>query len=118
MIRVLRQRIGTLRAILALLVLVFATTPALEAFACAAEGCGIACLAQSDGPTLSDKESGSSEACTDQSCLCASGHVHSANLPAVSCGELAPRIVEPVTAADPDRFVSAPQSSLERPPRS
>ena len=96
----------------------FAFSPSLEAYACAAEGCDPACAERSDASQLVDADTSGADDCVDNQCICVVGHCSHA---AVS---VAPIRVATVFTVKSDRvemgneqpvFVST--TTPERPPR-
>jgi hypothetical protein len=114
----LRQRMGRLGVVMTFLAILFTAAPILEAAACAAEGCGIACMndaAQSKASETSDP--GAPEGCTDQGCVCAVGHCHAGSIPAPIQATYAPIAIDRSSPIVSEPVVSALPSLLERPPR-
>lgn len=70
----LRNRTRKLGALMALLALLFAFSPSLEALACAAEGCDPACAERTEGTAVSRINDSTSDNCIDSNCVCVAGH--------------------------------------------
>jgi hypothetical protein len=98
------------------LAILFTLAPVLEAAACAAEGCGVACF--EDVAVASDASDQPAGDCANDSCLCAVSHCcHAANLPVTTGALLAPGLVESGSPADTEPLASASLKGPERPPR-
>ena len=96
----------------------FAFSPSLEAYACAAEGCDPACAERASEPMLVDAGNSDADDCVDSQCICVVGHCSHA---AVS---VAPINVAIVFTRVSDRVVMANEEPVfastvtpERPPR-
>jgi len=117
MIRRLRKRIGRLGAFVTFLLVLFAAGPSLEAVACAAEGCGPACIEQASGGSASDESGKASNGCADEACMCAIGHCsHMASIPTLFEVAVIPALDALAPLAD-ERLISFASQGLERPPR-
>jgi hypothetical protein len=117
MIRKLRERMGRLGVVMTFLAVLFAITPTLEAVACAAEGCSIACLDETaaSGAEDSDPTPGG---CAELHCIWSAGHSHVATSQPSAIGDahVAPATLQRFPFAA-ETLVSAIPDSLERPPR-
>jgi hypothetical protein len=122
MIRKLRAGMGRLGVVMTFLAVLFAAGPMLGATACAAEGCGLACLQETAGVSASADDGRGSGAdfggCADDACMCAVGHCSQvAGIPvAIEAAGISPAadVAPPVVA---ERVVSVAPLGLERPPR-
>lgn len=119
MFRMLQARMGRLGVVMTFLAVLFATAPILEAAACAAEGCSIACLQELDAnpAVASDDADPSSEGCTDQGCICAVGHCHVCSVPVPIEATRAPMAIDLGSRVESEQLVSSLPQLLERPPR-
>ena len=96
----------------------FAFSPSLEAYACAAEGCDPACAERSAEPMLFDAGNSDADDCVDSQCICVVGHCSHV---AVSVAPISVAIAftlvsdRVATANEEPAFVSV--TTPERPPR-
>ena len=117
MIRRLRKRIGRLGVFVTFLVVLFAAGPSLEAVACAAEGCGPACIEQVTDASASAESGKTSTGCADEVCMCAVGHCsHVASIPALFDVAASPAL-DTVAPIAEEQVISITSQGLERPPR-
>jgi len=116
--RMLRKRIGRLGVVMTFLALLFAASPSLEAFACAADGCGLFCLEQgaANGTGASDTDSGAD---TEDNCICAIGHCchPAASVPATIETAFVQIAISAASPIETEPLVSTAPQTLERPPR-
>jgi hypothetical protein len=118
MVRKLRERMKRLGVVMTFLTLLFAVTGPLEALACAAEGCGPACIERAEQAVASDASGQTSDDCNDSTCACAIGHCgHVFNVPVTIVTADVPRTAEPGAPVAAEPFTSASVQGLERPPR-
>lgn len=103
---------------MALLVMLFAMTPSLEAMACAAEGCDVACLEQSEGEAFAGAADTSSDDCADKDCACVAGHCGHVAVPVLEVGGVsAPDARMAELNLPPEQPVAFIPQTFERPPR-
>jgi len=118
MMRILQNRMRTLGVVMTFLALLFAFTPSLEAMACAAEGCDLACSEQSAATVVSDATGFTDDGCVDANCVYAAGHCsHSAVAPATTGASVALFAAPARTFFETDEPVFTPANAPERPPR-
>lgn len=118
MFRKLQSQMGRMGVVMTFLAVLFAAAPILEAAACAAEGCGIACMEDPGEASASGaSDQGSPEGCTDQGCVCAVGHCHAGSVPAPVQAAYVPMAIDGSSPIVSEPVVSTPPSQLERPPR-
>jgi len=105
-------------AILALVAMLCAFAPSLQAMACAVEGCNPACSEQPEVAASSHTGERASDGCVEKHCVCAAGHCsHAAvSIATVDLGSIA---ISRSTKLgyDAERPVFAAPHTLERPPR-
>jgi hypothetical protein len=118
MLRALRTRAGRMGALMALFALLFALAPALEAVACAAEGCDVACTEQADGAQASLIDESVPGDCAEDHCICAASHCNHMAIPApdASASLIVDRHSRGVPIVAPNLVSSTPQTP-DRPPR-
>jgi hypothetical protein len=118
MISNLRKRMGRLGVIMTFLAVLFAAGPMLQAAACAAEGCGAACLEETASVSASETSSADLGGCTDEACMCAVGHCsHVAGVPVLIEAAAMLPTVDAALPAVAEQVVSVSPLGLERPPR-
>ena len=108
---------GRLGVVMTMLAILFSAVPVIEAAACAAEGCSVACLEES--AAKDDMTSNpASDGCPEQHCVWSAGHSHAA-VTLLSSIEATHSLLQdgqqlPLAA---ERLVSTSPQSHERPPR-
>src|SRR5262245_53308692 len=120
MIRALGEQVRRLGVVVTFLALFFAAANPMEALACAAEGCGAACIEQqAEGAVASDAAGGAtSDDCTGCGCVCSIGHCgHAFSTPVAIETARVPSVTERNAPAGIEPFTSASVQGLERPPR-
>jgi len=118
MFRKLQSQMGRLGVVMTFLAILFTAAPILEAAACAAEGCGIACLDDTGEARAADASAPDApEGCTDQGCVCAVGHCHAGSVPAPVQAMYAPVAIDRSSPIVSEPVASTPPTQLERPPR-
>jgi hypothetical protein len=118
MLRSLQSRAGRMGALMALLALLFALTPALEAMACAAEGCDVACSERAENIQAAEAGQSDTDGCGEGHCICAASHCSHAAIPAPEARTST--IAATRSRAAPlmaQHLISATLQTLDRPPR-
>jgi hypothetical protein len=113
-----RTRAGRMGALMALLALLFALTPMLEAMACAAEGCDVACSEQADRIQTAEPGDSDPDGCGEGHCICAASHCSHVAIPAPDANTST--VVTGHSRATPltaPHFVSSTPQTPDRPPR-
>jgi hypothetical protein len=103
---------------MALLAVLFALTPTLEAMACAAEGCDVTCSERAETAQVSDPSRSDLSGCEEGHCICAASHCSHVAIPA---HEATPSALvathSRASSLTASHLVSSTPQTPDRPPR-
>lgn len=105
-------------ALMALLALLFAFTPVLEAMACVAKGCDVSCSEQVERTHLAEDGKSDSGGCSEGHCICAASYCSHVAIPAPEAAASA--VSTRHSRAGPlgaQTLVSSTLQTPDRPPR-